>query len=87
MSSTKSRTTKSRSEMDVDDRGQLVEEDVAREMLAASRELDRLLQVLPARINTLSEAKRAYDVVKAQINHCKTRISGSQSLLKTLRPH
>ncbi len=69
-----------------DDKEQLLEEDVARDIIVTQTRLDELEADLPLLIQRHSNAKRDLDVQKAQIKYCRERIRGRQSILKSLRP-
>jgi peptidoglycan hydrolase CwlO-like protein len=68
------------------DREQLLQEDIARDIIATQKKLDELDQKLPGLIQRASDTKRDLEVIKAQIRYCRERIKGKQSVLKSLRP-
>lgn len=65
---------------------QLNAEQIGRYAVAIQSHLDELQRGLPTAIERHGDAKRDLDVLKAQINYCKTTLTNLQSLAKTARP-
>jgi peptidoglycan hydrolase CwlO-like protein len=71
---------------DSDTEHQLLEEDIAKDIIATQARLDELESGLPLLIQRQSNAKRDLDVQKSQIKYLRERIRGRQSVLRSLRP-